>query len=823
MSKMSKMSTDESTSIRKKIELIFEKMTGLICTGRWALIVLMVILFLVSLKQLPNLKFDMSNEGFLHSDDPILISYNKFREQFGQDDLIVLGIEADDIFSQEFLTKLKKLHTELYETTPHLDDIFSLINARNTYGEGDTLIVGELLEVWPKNKQQLAQLKRRVLSNTQYIDRLISKDGSMTTIVLKTDAFLGGDEKNDLDSLMDGFDSDDDKNSEAVREYLPEAQRDKIVKVVSEIIAKYNSDNFKINMAGSPVIISTLKQTMRSDMMHFIRLALLLILIALFFMFKRVSAVIYPLIVVVLSLVSTLGLISFLGVPLKMPMMILPSFILAVGVGDSVHILAIFYRKLEEGLSKKEAIIKTLGHSGVAVFMTTVTTAAGLYSFANAKVAPISDLGLFAAIAVILALIYTLIFLPALLVVTPFKKVEKEQQIATQTVVKNKWVDDVLLWVADFSAKRYALIISVSFIFVLLIGAGAFRLNFSHNVLEWLPNNLPIYKATKKLDKVMNGTVTLEMIFDTGVENGIHDRGFLEKLDQLSVELTNHKQDFKIPVGKVMSVVDIIKEIHRALHENQNAYYKVPTNSKVIPQEFLLFENSGSDDLEDSVDSRFQIARVTVKVPWQDAMYYVPFIKQVKKRVSKIFGNKLKFSMTGMMSLFGRILYAAIHSAAQSYLIAILVISILMIVLIGSLKLGLISMIPNLTPIIVALGIMGWFGIPWDMFTMLIGSIAIGIAVDDTIHFMYNFQKYYLLNKDAAWAIKQTLLTTGRAMFTTTVVLSCGFFIFMFASMHNLFYFGMLTGITLIFALLADFFLAGALMVLVTKFDRSKK
>ncbi len=172
--------------------------------------------------------------------------------------------------------------------------------------------------------------------------------------------------------------------------------------------------------------------------------------------------------------------------------------------------------------------------------------------------------------------------------------------------------------------------------------------------------------------------------------------------------------------------------------------------------------------------------------------------------------------MTGLISLLGRTLHAAMVSAAKSYLIAGIVITFMMILLIGDFRMGLLAMIPNLMPIFLTLGIMGAAGIPMDMFTMLIGSIAIGLAVDDTVHFMHNFRRYYDETADAREAVRRTLLTTGRALLVTSIVLSLGFLIFMFSSMNNLFNFGLLTGFTIVMALLADFLLAPALMTLLT-------
>ncbi len=177
----------------------------------------------------------------------------------------------------------------------------------------------------------------------------------------------------------------------------------------------------------------------------------------------------------------------------------------------------------------------------------------------------------------------------------------------------------------------------------------------------------------------------------------------------------------------------------------------------------------------------------------------------------------MSIQITGIMALFGRILYAAIHAAAQSYIIAMGVITLMMILLIGDLRLGLISMIPNLGPILVVLGVMGWFDIPLDMFTMLIASIAMGLAVDDTVHFMYHFKEYFKQTGSVKEAVGHTLHTAGRAMLTTSIVLSAGFFIFIFASMNNVFFFGLMTGLAILLALAGDLFLSPALMALANR------
>jgi predicted RND superfamily exporter protein len=216
------------------------------------------------------------------------------------------------------------------------------------------------------------------------------------------------------------------------------------------------------------------------------------------------------------------------------------------------------------------------------------------------------------------------------------------------------------------------------------------------------------------------------------------------------------------------------------------------------------------------VDSQFAMARFSVKGPFKDVVKYNSFLHTIHRYFADRF-PETKIAFTGMMTLLSRTISNAIRSMARSYVIALVVITLLMIVLIGRVRIGLLSMIPNLAPILLMLGVIGATAIPMDLFTMMVGSIAIGLAVDDTIHFMHNFRRYYEQSGDPNQAVFKTLHTTGRAMLVTTVVLSLGFFIFVFASMNNLFYFGLLTAFTIVMALVADYLLAPALMVLVNK------
>ncbi len=760
--------------------------------------------------QLRKITIRTASDSFFHKNDPVLLAYNAYRDQFGHDERIMVGIHSEGIFTDAFLRKLRALHKDLEKNVPHVDDITSLINARNTRGEADELIVEDLLEHWPKHKPELDAVKARALSNPVYKNLLLSEDGKFTTIIIQLDTYSSAGAGDDV---LAGFD-DLEAAPAQKRKYLTDKENNKAVAAVRKAIERHKDPSFKVFLTGSSVVTSTLKRTMKRDMMKFIRLVVATIAVFLFVIFRRISGVLLPLFTVVVSVLCTIALMPLTGTPIKMPTQILPSFLLAVGVGASVHLLAIFYRRFDEIGDKEEALAHALGHSGLPIVMTSLTTAAGLGSFSMAEIAPIADLGRFAAAGVMVSLLFTIVLLPALLSLCPLRR--RRRRAGGRSLM-----DRVLLGTADFAVGHAKGIAVVSFLLIVICGVSVSQLRFSHNQLEWFPESSPIRRSTETIDKALKGSISMMVVVDTGRENGLHDPELLSKLDTLCMELETMRGDGYF-VGKTWSLPTILKEINRALNENRSEFYTVPTNKTLIAQELLLFENSGSDDLEDVVDSQFSKLRVAMKLPWVDAVKYEEIIERVRGAFEETLGESARITVTGVTPLMGRAFSASIESSAKSYVIAFGAITVMMIVLIGSFRVGIVSMIPNVLPILFAMAIMRPTGMQLDMFTMLVGSIALGLAVDDTIHFVHNFRRYHQQTGDPREAVRLTLTTTGRAMLTTSIVLSIGFLVYMFAYMTNMVNFGLLVGTAIIVALLADFFLAPALMVLMAGRGKTK-
>jgi len=796
--------------LTKKADDLLYILGHALSTYRYLFLAFLITIIASMVINLPKTTIDTSTEGFLHDKDPMILDYNAFRDQFGRDERIALAIKSDGIFTFKNLEKLKKLHNELKNRTPYLYDITSLINARNTIGSENALLVEDLFEHWPKNQEELDKIKKNALSNPIYKNLLINEDGTFTVIILESNTYtsIGIDDSDEF--------ADFEEQSSTPRAFITDKENSEMVREVQKIIESYKSDDFEILLAGSPSVTEYLKSSMQKDMAKFNGLIILTIIIFLSLIFRRVSGVVLPLIAVVLAVLSTMGVMAYFGTPIKIPTQIIPSFLLAVGIGTSIHILAIFFQHFDKNGDKKEAIAYTLRHSGVAIIMTSLTTAAGVSSFMISDVAPVGDLGVYASIGVLIALLYSLILLPVLLAILPIKR-----KILPHDEHKDRF-EIILTKISHFSQVHSKPIVIGSLIFMMIAMYTATFIRYSHNPLTWFSKDNEIRIATETIDKELRGSINLEIVIDTKKENGLYNYELLKKLEKITKDSELIKTDAYF-VGKVISLVDILKEIHKALNENKESYYKIAKDEKLIAQEILLFENSGSDDLEDFVDSQLSKARITYKMPWIDSVEYYGMLKNLRTYLHETLGDDVKITTTGMIPLLAQTITSAINSAGDSYLLAFVLITLMMMLLLADVKLGLISMIPNLFPIFFVLMIMVIFNMPFDLFAMLVFSIILGLAVDDTVHFMHNFRRYHdREGKSVEEAVRLTLIGAGRAMLITSIVLSIGFYVYIFASMNNLINFGILAGTAIIMALLADFLLAPALMAMVYKNEGDK-
>lgn len=808
-------------TLRQRTEAAFEAWSEYVVHHCWLVLVLVSVFTGLIVPQIRHGTVDLSIESFLSKNDPSVADYDAFVALFGSESFGMVTVETkESVFTLENLRRLRTLHEDLEANTPYLEKITSLVNVRHTRGEEDLLIVEELDELWPTSEAELPAFRALVLSNPAYVGNLISSNGRLSSVILEPNSYSTtsqgefGAEADDFDEFAEDSASEQQELSRA--DYLSPDEEAAFSKALLKMRDRHQRDDFRIHVSGLPIANYSMATEMGAAMQRDMLLGLSLISVLLYLLFRRISGVLLPLLAVWLSMLVTLALFPVFGYPFNGNTQILPTFLLAVGIADAVHILAVFYKLYDGGMEKKAAIIAAMKNTAIAVVMTTVTTAAGLLSFASSDLMPIRSLGIFGSIGVLLALYYTVALVPALLAILPVRRRTHGDGDEPREYPLLALIDRAIFTLGDFGVRHARGMLVFAIGVSLFALAGVAQVEFSHDPLRWYNKDNPTRVAAELVDAEMSGAQTMQVLFDTGRENGVYEPEFLEFLDEAKRHIES-RQVNTTGARQAISILSVVKETHKALNGGDEAFYRIPAKRETVAQELLLFESSGADDIEDFTDSTFQFARFSVLLPFTNVIGYEEYIDTIHAELTEMAHasgqHEVTVTMTGVMVTFARTLTTMLHSTIRSYGLAFGMVGILMVLLMGSLRRGLLAFTPNIIPILFAVGMMGWLGIPLNMLTSMVGCIVIGIAVDNTIHFMHHYRKISEQEPDPQKAVRGTLESVGRALTFTSIVLVGGFIVHIFDEFSTSRHFGMLLSVSIIIALLTNLVLAPALMV----------
>jgi predicted RND superfamily exporter protein len=766
------------------------------------------------------LEFDPELESFTDAESPERVLYKQVNELFGRSDVILLAIEGD-VLSIDFIPQLINLHEILETELPYVESILSLVNAPHQSGQDNTLSVTDLIDTAPNTRQDLIALKQRIDSNLMAKNLLISDDHQVTLLVIEparfnydavtadpfTDSNFDDSVFNDSVFEDTGLDNSDfalesDTTDTAVP-YVSQANLLELLDELDRLLLQF--EGLSASIAGVPPLNTAMERSMKDEMALFLMMTITLIIATLWLFFRHWSAVIAPLTAVISALLITLAFIVVFGQKIQIPLILLPSFLLAITIGDAVHLLTHFFNGYVSGVSKHKAMEYAIGRTALPMFVTSLTTSGGLLSMLIADVMPIRNLGLFSAIGVMIAFVLTVTLIPALIMVLPLSSPAKS---------RGHGMLDTLISKLSGIAAKYGSAIAVLWAIATIVALTQIvQLRFSHDPMNWMSEKIDIVASTQFIDKSLSGTLSVDIVIDTKEVDGIKNLALLNKVDKWQRALRTATPG-DITISYVYSLVDALKETNRALHDELPSAYQLPDSQSLLVEELFLFESSAADQLYQWVDRDFQQLHVSLMVPWRDLMYYNDFLEEVQKQGTELFGDDANVLVSGMLALMANAMSQLITDTASSYSLAIIVIAVMMIWLLNSVRLGLLAMIPNIAPIIIVMGFMLPLGIKLDMLTMMVATLAIGIAVDNTVHFTHHFRTGIAQGHNSEHAMRDAFAGAGRALFTTSLVLSAGFYVFLFSGMRSAFNFGFLSGTAFLLAMVSNFTLTPYLLSL---------
>ncbi|MFH2045664.1 MAG: MMPL family transporter [Pseudomonadota bacterium] len=784
----------------------FGRLAVWIYDHRWIVLVICILFLGAGLYFASKAVTDSSLESSFSRDDPTYKYYLDYQKDFGSDEVAYILYKAPGKkygpFDLEVMRKIASLTEALENEVPFVREVTSLANVEFIEAEGDFIEIHELLLDFPKTQEQLLHTRELVMKKPIYIGGLINSAGDHAAIILE----MTRASNQPLEEIR--FDP---KGGDGIDNLYPQVSNLKI----REILSRPEYKDIVFYPSGDVPINSVYYEVLSNETSMLTLITFLVVGIMGMICFRmRFLGVAGPLTVVLLSLVLTVGFMGLVGYTIGLLFMMIPTLLTAIGVAQSVHLLSEFQIYLSKGLDRREALRQASELVGMPCFLAALTTAAGFFAMVISQLKMMSDFAVFGSVGVLFAFILSFTLLICLL---SFSRKNKSYQIKAIKTEK-RFLSRILDWVTAYNLKNQRIILIISVIILIFSFIGISKLKVAYNFIEEFKENTEVRQTLTYADKVMGGFLNIVYIFDTKKPDGIKDSDVLKRLEELQMFAEKNPL-----VQKTYSIVDILKDINQSFHGGDPAYYKLPESRELTAQYLLMYEMSGGKELEDYVTSDYSKTVLELRAGLSDSIVLKKLLDDLQVYMDENPITEADVKLTGIGLLWVKIADYIGSSQIYGYILAFCMIACMLCILFRSIKVGMLCMIPNLTPVILILGFMGWKGMHLDYFRLLLATIAIGIAVDDTVHLTTRIRREFLLSGDYRQALKNSLHSVGQAMIITSVVLVSAFLVFLYSSMAVLASFGVLLAITISAALVADLFLMPALILAFKPFGKEFK
>jgi len=748
-------------SLERRLALLF-------VNCRWILLVILTaITVFLGFKIVSDFGVDHNLLDQLSKNDPDLITLREFEETFGQSDLLVVTLEMDDVFTPEHLEEIARV-TSAFEDNYDLESVDSLANAKEMRQIEGMAVAEPLLESYQLGDLTLEEFKKTVMENPTIVGNYVSKDGQVAAINLYIASSL----------VPGGY----------------EADRDTLMGKIREVMETV-PDDIDAKLTGPKAIISDAIFYVEEDVSRYFWVTPLIMGILLMVLFRRFSAVIVPVFLIVVSVIWALGVFFLAGNSLGLATTLLPTLIALITLSDAIHALSHYYGDaFPEANTKRDRIVVTMEHMISACFMTSITTAVGIGSLVTSPVKSVHEFGIWAAVGIGFAYLLVMSLLPLLLFMLPAPKPADEDAPIEKS---NKWTK-VLPFTQKFSAGIWVATI------ILTLGSVyyAFQVKIEAQLSAYLPEQAPSLQGLDVVDKRMSGVGNLEL--QLNAEPGTFEQAWaIEEVDEL------HKYLETLPgVNQVYSPASIIREAHRTLSDEEVPSGELPKeDSQIADYFYFLSVSAWADRLTSFVTEDYGKARINSRVENQTTMEYTISREKIEAFAAENLDPRIELITTGRLKLFSANVNALVNSLLRSLSWTFGLIALLLLIHFRSIKIALVSLLPNLIPVLVPLAVMGIGGIPLNAATVMVSCLAIGLAVDNAIHFLARYRRETAAGLSMEEALQTTLVHTGKAIVIVSLVIAGGFTIFLFSSFAPNRYFGLLVALAMLTAPIVDLLL----------------
>ncbi|MDP5101380.1 MAG: efflux RND transporter permease subunit [Nonlabens sp.] len=731
--------------------------------------------------QWKNMQFSHTEANLLPDDHPVNNEYNAFLAKFGEEgNLIILGVEPSSVSTYQQFNAWNKLATEL-ESYPEVDLVLSTANLPNLKknDDGSKFIIDKLISEPLKSQEAYAAYKNTLFNDLPFYKNLVYSEKDS---VLRTAVYL----KKEI------------VNSEIRKDFVIK----KLIPLVERIEKESKMD---VHVSGMPYIRTLNAQNIVDEIGMFLLAALLITSGIFFFFFRSWRATFISVITVVVGVMWAFGILGLLHYEITVLTALIPPLIIVIGIPNCIFLINKYQQEIKLHGNQAKSLQRVVTKVGNATLMTNLTTASGFATFIFTDSTLLKEFGTVASICIVSIFLLSLLIIP---IIYSYLPVPKDRHLEH---LRKQWIGTFVDW-TERMVKNNRIAIYVTSVIILMISmVGISLIRVSGSLIEDMPQNTDFFRDIRFFEESFDGIMPLEIVIDTKKKEGVSKPLTLKKLNQLEDHIIKTPE-----LSRPMSIVSVVKYTKQAFYGGDPEFYDLPTSNERLFIAPLLKESGGNVAFMKSyVDSTGQNARITtfMKDMGTDRMERVE--ENLRHEIETIFpASKYNVTLTGKALVFQKGTNYLITNLIISLTLAIILIALFMAWMFKSLRMIFVSLVPNILPLLITAGLMGYLGVPIKPSTILVFSIAFGISVDDTIHFLAKYRQELIANN---WRIKKSvfgaLRETGVSMFYTSIVLFFGFSTFILSSFGGTVALGALVSATLLFAMLSNLLLLPSMLL----------
>jgi len=759
----------------------WEGVARLILRNRFKLLLLLLAVTTFWVTQWKHMRFTFTEANLLPDKHAENIRYNEFLELFGEEgNVLVLAVQNPELFSKGRLEAWNQLSKEL-GSFEEIDFTISIenLNVLSKNKQMKKLELVPFINQKPETEEDFSQLKQQLFKELPFFENLLFNKETQTVstaVYMKTEIVNSAARKNFIYNI-----------------FIP-------------LIKKFEEDNqLDVRVSGMPYIRTLNAQNIVDEIGIFVLGAMVVTSLIFFLFFRSLRATFISMIIVLIGVAWSLGTLGWMGYEITVLTALIPPLIIVIGIPNCIFLINKYQQEVSKHGNQVKSLQQVIVKIGNATLMTNLTTASGFATFILTDSKLLKEFGIIASINVIGIFILSLLLIPIIYSFLPLPNKKHLNHL------KNKTIDRLVGWMEKNVRKRRINTYIISLVLLVASIIGIYQIRISGSILEDMPQKKEFFKDIMFFDNEFNGIVPLEILIDTKRKDGVLKLATLKRMDALGKSIESIPE-----LSPPLSVVNAMKYAKQAYYNGNPNYYKLPTaqeNNFILS--YLDTKNSNQNLMKNYVDSTGQYARLTTYMKDIRTERMEEIKSDLEKEIKKIFPeDRYSVQLTGKSLIFLKGTKYLVKNLVLSLSIAIFLIALFMAYLFRSYKMILISLIPNLLPLIVTAGMMGFLGIPIKPSTILVFSIAFGISVDDTIHFLAKYRQELI---DSKWKIQRSvyaaLKETGVSMFYTSIVLFFGFSVFMISEFGGTVALGGLVSATLLFAMLANLVLLPSLLI----------